>query len=78
MSNLRVVLKHRGVRQMLKSEEMAALLSERAQNAVSSLGEGYETTTYIGKNRANADIRATTYKAYKETLENNTIIKALR
>ena len=78
MSKLKVTLNHEGVRQMLRSEEMAAILSERAQNAVSSLGEGYEATTYTGENRVNAGIRPTTYKAYKETLENNTIIKALR
>lgn len=78
MSNLKVVLNSEGVREMLKSAEMQSLLKERAQGAIERLGGGYESTTYVGTNRANADIRATTNAAYKENLKSNTILKALR
>ncbi len=63
---------------MLQSEEMQNLLREKAENALASLGEGYEVTTHVGKNRANASIKAITYKTKKDNLENNTILKALR
>lgn len=78
MSKLTVKLNSSGVRQMLRSPEMEALLKERAQNIVSGLGEGYDSTTYSGKNRANASIRATSWAAYRNELKNNTILKALR
>lgn len=78
MSKVKVVLNREGVRQMLRSPEMEALLKERAQNIVSGLGDGYDSTTYIGKNRANASIRATSWETYQNELKNNTILKALR
>lgn len=78
MSNLKIKLNRDGVRQMLQSEEMQSLLRERAETALTSLGEGYEVTTHVGKNRANASIKAITYKAKKDNLKNNSILKALR
>lgn len=78
MSSLKIKLNREGVRQMLQSEEMQNLLRERAETALASLGEGYEVTTRVGKNRANASIKAATYKARKDNLKNNSILKALR
>lgn len=78
MNKVTVVLNSEGVRQLLRSDEMQNLLREKAENALASLGEGYETTAYVGKNRANASIKAVTYKAKKDNLQNNTILKALR
>ena len=78
MSKIKVVLNEAGVRQMLKSEEIAALLEEKAQDAVSRLGGEYNITTHKGPNRVNVSISPSSYKARKETLENNAIIKALR
>lgn len=78
MGKLKVVLNEEGVRQMLKSGEMALLLKERAQDAVSRIGGGYNITTHTGVNRVNVSISPASYKAHKEDLKNNTIIKALR
>ena len=78
MDKLKVVLNEEGVRQMLKSGEMALLLKERAQDAISRIGGGYNITTHTGANRVNVSISPASYKAHKEDLKNNTIIKALR
>lgn len=78
MDKLKVILNEEGVRQMLKSGEMALLLKERAQDAISRIGGGYNITTHTGVNRVNVSISPASYKAHKEDLKNNTIIKALR
>lgn len=78
MSRVEIVLNSAGVKEMLKSPEMMAICKEHADKAVMSLGDGYETNTYTGRNRVNAEIEAVSYKAKKENLENNSILRALR
>ena len=71
-------LNEAGVRELLKSPEMMAVCQEYAQNALSRLGDGYEMTTYTGKNRVNASIKAESPRAKRENSHNNTILKSLR
>lgn len=78
MSKVKIELNSAGVRDMLRSPEMQALLEERAQNVLNSLGVGYDKSLMVGKNRANVSIMVTTYDAYRDNLSNNTILKALR
>ena len=78
MANLTVELNSEGVRELLRSPEMMAICEERANAALSNLGAGYEVTTRTGKNRVNASIRAETYQARKDNMQNNSILKALR
>ena len=77
MGNVRIELNHDGIREMLQSDEMKVICQERANAALGKLGDGYTVTTHTGKNRVNASIFAESYKAKKENLENNTILKAL-
>lgn len=67
-----------GVRQLMQSDEMMAVVRSYADKALSSLGADYEVTTMTGKTRVNAEVKAVTYKAKKDNLENNTILKSLR
>lgn len=76
--SIKVVLNKKGVSEMLFSPEMEALVRERADEAVSSLGEGYEAYTLRGHDRIQAGIRAASYAARKDNLEHNTILKALK
>lgn len=78
MSRLKVTLNRKGVRALLRSEEMAAICTEHAQAAQSRLGDGYGVTTRTGKNRVNASIAAETAQARQDNAQNNTILKALR
>mgnify|MGYP007092153529 FL=1 len=66
-----------GVRELLLSNDMMKVCDKYANNAVSRLGDGYEASTYHGKNRVNASVIAVTDKARKENLETNSILKAV-
>ena len=78
MSKFKFVLNRAGVRQLMQSEEMQAILKDKADNALNSLGEGYKSDIHVGKNRANAMVYADTYQAKRENLKHNTILKAVR
>lgn len=76
--NVEFVLNREGVRELLRSNEMMEICKRSANEALESLGDGYEVSTFVGGNRVNAEIEAVTYEARKENSENNTILKSLR
>lgn len=81
MSNQRYVdlkLNKRGVKELLKSQEMMNICTKYAYRAQAKLGDGYEVTYRTGKNRVIASVAAVTDEAKKENRKNNTILKALR
>lgn len=78
MSKVKFVLNRAGVRQLMQSEEMQAILNEKATKALNRLGDGYKSDIYVGKNRANAMVYADTYQAKRDNLKNNSILKAVR
>lgn len=78
MSKVKFVLNRNGVRELLRSSEMMNVCSQYANQAVSSLGAGYEVNTFVGKNRVNAEVAAVSASARRENMENNTILKAIR
>lgn len=77
MSKLRFTLNRRGVASLMKSAEMQAVLKEHASAAVSRAGSGYETSSYVGRNRANVSIRTKSRKAVRDNNKNNTLLKAV-
>lgn len=77
MGSVRIELNHDGIRELLQSNEMKSICEEHANAALGKLGDGYVVTTHTGKNRVNASVFAESYKAKKENLESNTILKAL-
>ncbi len=78
MANVKFELNRQGVRELMQSDEMMAVVSRLANESLATLGDGYEVTTLVGKTRVNAEIAAVTYAARKENSENNTILKSLR
>lgn len=78
MSKMKFKLNRKGVSELMKSEDMQAILKEKADETLNRLGDGYESNLYVGKNRANVMVYAETYKAKKDNLENNSILKAVR
>ena len=66
-----------GVRRLLKSDEMLNCVKSYADDAVNSLGEGYEADTHTGKSRVNASVYAVSAAAKRDNLANNTILKAV-
>lgn len=75
---LKIELNTSAVRDLLRSQEMMSVCEKTASNALSSLGAGYELTTWVGRNRVNASIMAVTPQAIKDNYENNSILKALK
>lgn len=78
MSKMKFKLNYSGVGQLLKSSEMQSVLSEKATSIRQRVGDGYDQDVYVGKSRANAMVSARTYKAKKDNLKNNTLLKAVR
>ena len=77
MSRVKFELDRAGVRALLQSSEMAGICLSYANGVRNRAGEGYEVTTYVGKNRVNASVHAETYEARKDNYDNNTLLKAL-
>ena len=54
------------------------MLENKARAIQQLAGDGYEVSTYVGKTRANASVRANTVKSIKDNKKNNTLLKAVR
>lgn len=78
MNRIKVWVEPKAVIEIMQSEKMQEILNEYAQKAVAELGEGYEATSFMGTDRAKAQVTAVSYKAKKENLEQNTILKAVQ
>lgn len=77
MSKLVFKLNRVGVAELMKSENMQGVLTEHAKTIMNRCGDGYEQDIYVGKNRANASVRAASYRARRDNLKNNTLLKAV-
>lgn len=73
-----IKLNQDGVRELLQSEEMQKLVKDYADGVKERAGEGYESSVVVGKLRARASVKAVTYKAKRDNLKNNTLLKAVR
>ena len=74
----RVELNSEGVRELLRSPEMAAICREHAQAIANRAGEGYTVSTYTGATRVNASVMTATTDAARDNMKNNTLLKAVR
>ena len=78
MSKFKLELNKAGVKELLKSQEMQNMLTAKASGVRTRCGDGYSQDIYVGRNRANAMVKAETAKARSDNSENNTILKAVR
>lgn len=78
MSKVRIELNSAGIREMLRSSEMQALLAERAAEIAMRAGDGYSSDTYLTGGRAIASAFAETKEAYRDNLDNNTLLRSLQ
>lgn len=77
MAKVKFVLNPQGVRDLMKSNEMAEICTGYAHDALGRLGAGYSVNTYLGSKRFNAEVFAETYQAKRDNLKNNSILKAV-
>ena len=78
MGKMKFKLNRKGVAELMKSAEMQEVLKGYATGIRNRCGDGYEQDIYVGKNRANAMVSASTYQAKADNLRNNTILKAVK
>lgn len=78
MSKMRFKLNRAGVRQLMQSEAMQTVLTDKATAIKNQAGDGYKQDVYVGKNRANAMVSAESFEAKRDNLKNNTLLKAVR
>ena len=77
MGNVRIELNRAGVRELLKSAELEALLKEQADAIAGRCGDGYASDTQVIETRVIASVYTDTDEAMRDNLENNTILRAL-
>lgn len=78
MSNVDFKLNLTGLNELMKSDQMQAILNDAARKIAAAAGEGYEVESahpisFIGI----ASVRAVTRKAKKDNSENDTLLKAV-
>ena len=78
MGKVQVELNSEGVRELLRSPEMAAICQAQARAIAGRAGNGYSVSTYTGTTRVNASVMAETQEAIRDNLKNNTLLKAVR
>lgn len=78
MAKMKFELNRQGVAELMKSEAMQSVLSDKARAIRDRCGDGYEQMVYVGRNRANASVKAVTRKARRDNKKNNTLLKAVR
>lgn len=77
MSNVEIELNSAGVREMLRSDEMEAVLEAKASEIAARCGNGYAHDTYMTPGRVVASVFAETPEAMRDNAKNNTILRNL-
>lgn len=75
MSKVKIELNRAGVRALMRSPEMQAVLKDRADTVKDRCGEGYES--YVAQTRAVAVVETVSQNAYDDNSANNTLLKAV-
>lgn len=77
MSNIRVELNRAGVRELLKSGEIASACMGYASQIAANCGDGYVAEARNYPERTGAAVYADSPKAIRDNLKNNTLLNAL-
>lgn len=75
--NMTFVLNPAGVRELLRSQEMADVIEGYASEVNDRAGAGYGHDVQTGRNRMVGRVYAETDEAYRENLDNNVLLRSL-
>lgn len=78
MSKMQFKLNGAGVKELLKSDAMKGICRQHASQIAQRAGVGYVVEDRNYPERSGAAVRADSYEAYRDNLENNTLLKAVR
>lgn len=73
----KVQLNPRGVREMLKSEQVQKRLDAEAESMAAAAGSGYEATTYPWRTRARSSVITATPRAMANNSKHQTLARVL-
>lgn len=74
---VKIVLNRKGVRELLRSQEVLADLEDRANRIASSAGDGHAVSAEVGTVRARASVRTDTLEAAKAEAETRDLTRAI-
>ena len=74
---MKVKLISEGVRELLKSPEIMAVCEAEGANVASRAGDGYASSSHQGKKRGYVNVYAASSEAFKDNMDNNTLVKRL-
>ena len=74
---VQIKLNRAGVQALLRSNEIGEAVKIQANRVLGKAGDGYAVKHKVGKNRQIYTVYADTYKAAKDNLDNNTLLKAV-
>lgn len=77
MAKLKIVLNRRGVRELLRSQEVRRDLERRAEAIANAAGPGHLVDSQVGKNRARASVRTDSIDAMIAEATNRNLTRAL-
>lgn len=76
--NVNIVLNKSGVREILRSDEMANICREHAERIQANSGDGYEISPRNYPERKAYSVFTATPQAMADNSKNNTLLKAVR
>lgn len=71
-------LNYKGVGELLRSPAMRGVLESHGRRIASNAGPGYKSGAYQGTDRVKVNVWPYTADAYKDNLDNDTLLKAVR
>lgn len=71
-------LNRAGVRELMKSPEIASAVREAGERIRNNAGSGFTLNARVGKKRTVVRVYAYTKKAVRDAYDNNTLLKAIR
>ena len=75
--NLRIQLNHAGVRQLLQSDAVAAVLKAKGDAVSEAAGPGHDVQTWVGKNRVRVSVSTATFAAMESEAVHHTLTRAM-
>lgn len=75
---MRLELNSPGIREYLKGTSVQGALKKEADRIAGASGPGYEADSKVGRNRALANVRATSIEARLDNSRNATLLKNAR
>lgn len=74
---MRVRLNRQGMAALLKSSEVQADLTARAQRIAAAAGSGHEVTSMVGRTRARASVVTATHRARAREASRRSLTRAI-